>query len=714
MSGGGSPWGAFSSVTAGIAVSCGLRTDGTATCWGSDDPLDASLLAVPAHAFSAVSAGGSHSCGVRADDGAVVCWGKGDPSRLDAPAGAFVAVTVGNLHSCGLRADGTVLCWGGNPDGQSDAPAGSFAQIDAGNRHSCGVRADQTVACWGKNDQGQRGAPTGAFKAVSAGHGHACGLRADQTVECWGANAYGQSDPPQGTFSQVAAGDRYSCGLRTDGTIICWGTNFYGHVGAPSATQRIRCRPQGVAGFHLPDFADDGYTGFALVRDGTFDVLVAFTEFGDARHSEEFLPWRESLAHLDAVADYIEAQTYGHLDVRFTVAPQWLTASETAEEYLVDSVSSHRDHAISGRVVGRVSAEASRFVDVTNGGEHYDTLMVITPPSQFNRGAAGGLSRDIDESRASVLARLGSDAVRGVVMVGAFRDREWEVSPRSQLEAWVSIHELMHQLGLRDLYNLYSPDRFVIPPGRESDYVRAKFGMMGLWELRWPAPAGARELQGVTGTAHPASGPTVRDAVIWGQDTSFDAQETLGWWRWTRGWLAESQIVCLEPGAASARLAPVAAPGDDVGLVVVPVTSRQLLVLESRRRRGYDADQPFAQGLYHRPLPYEGVFAYTVDSHGGHLPISMVGDDGTGYARYSPVLQVGERATIDGGDGGPEIEITVVSDDGTDFQVDVEFEPPYLTKAKYDLEVTRTVATSSSNPADENVNDDAPAPNGYH
>ncbi len=698
MSGGGSPWGAFSSVTAGISVSCGLRTDGTATCWGSDDPRDASLLAVPAHAFSTVSAGAIHSCGVRAADDAIVCWGRGGPSRLNAPAGAFVAVTVGNLHSCGLRADGTVLCWGGNPDGQSDAPAGSFTQIDAGNKHSCGVRADQTVACWGEDDRGQLGAPPGAFTAVSAGHGHACGLRADQTVECWGANAYGQSDPPQGAFSQVAAGDLYSCGLRTDGTIMCWGTNFYGHVGAPSATQRIRCRPQGAAGFHRPVFADDGYTGSALVRDGTFDVLVAFTEFGDARHSEEFLPWRESLEHLDAVADYIEAQTYGHLDVRFTVAPQWLTASETAEEYLVDS--SNGDQALFGPVAGRVSTEASRFVDVTNGGEHYDTLMVITPPSQFNRGAARGFSWDIDESRASALARLGSDAVRGVVIVGAFRPREREVSPRSQLKAWVSIHELMHQLGLDDLYNLYSPDRFVIPPGRESDYVRAKFGMMGLGDLRWPAPAGARELQGVTGAAHPASGPTVRDALIWGYDTNFDAQETLGWWRWARGWLAESQMVCLEPGAASVRLAPVAAPGDDIGLVVVPVTSRQLLVLESRRRLGYDADQPFAQGMYYRPLPYEGVFAYTVDSQGGHLPISMLGDDGTGYAPHSPILMVGERAAIDGGDGGPEIEIAVVSDDGIDFQVDVEFEPPTLTKARYDLDVTRTFAalSSASNP----------------
>ena len=75
-----------SAVTAGEEHSCGLRTNGTITCWGNN-------ATAPDEQFSAV--GGR--------------W----------PAGQFSAVTAGrSIHTpaCGLRTDGTITCWGANTD----------------------------------------------------------------------------------------------------------------------------------------------------------------------------------------------------------------------------------------------------------------------------------------------------------------------------------------------------------------------------------------------------------------------------------------------------------------------------------------------------------------------------------------------------------------------------------------------------------------------
>ena len=63
-----------------------------------------------------------HSCGLRTD-GTITCWGSDIEGQLNAPAGQFSAVSAGGFHSCGLRTDGTITCWGNNDGGQADPSA---------------------------------------------------------------------------------------------------------------------------------------------------------------------------------------------------------------------------------------------------------------------------------------------------------------------------------------------------------------------------------------------------------------------------------------------------------------------------------------------------------------------------------------------------------------------------------------------------------------
>ena len=210
----------YTAVTAGPYHACGLRTEGTITCWGDNHSGQAEP---PDGTFSAVSAGWAHTCGLRTDS-TIACWGWNSRAQTNAPDGTFSAVSAGWAHTCGLRTDGTIACWGSDHNGQATGPDGKFAFVAAGGQHSCGLRPDGTAVCWGLDYNGQATPPEGRLEAITAGGDHTCGLRAGGTVECWGFNYDERAEPPEGSFSAVAAGVAHTCGLRADGAVECWGT----------------------------------------------------------------------------------------------------------------------------------------------------------------------------------------------------------------------------------------------------------------------------------------------------------------------------------------------------------------------------------------------------------------------------------------------------------------------------------------------------------
>jgi alpha-tubulin suppressor-like RCC1 family protein len=91
------PSGSFQSVSAGSWHSCGVRPDGAVECWGAGTTTDADCpsfltnsfncgqAAPPDGVYREVAVDSFHSCGVRTD-GSVTCWGYDANARLDAPA----------------------------------------------------------------------------------------------------------------------------------------------------------------------------------------------------------------------------------------------------------------------------------------------------------------------------------------------------------------------------------------------------------------------------------------------------------------------------------------------------------------------------------------------------------------------------------------------------------------------------------------------------
>ena len=244
-------------------VTCGIRAGGTAWCWGyasygrlgngtttpdrniPSQVRDNSGSATYWSDWKLMSAGNTSVCGIRTN-GTAWCWGEAlngklgngttTPDRnipsqvLDDTAGAtfwsdWTSISVGAQHACGIRTNGTAWCWGAAANGRlgnndtttnksrpsavlTSSGSGSWADwksVSAGYQHSCGIRRDGSAWCWGQGQGGRLGYgnattnsdpiqvrdSTGAsfwtdWVAVEAGEGHSCGVRANGTAWCWG------------------------------------------------------------------------------------------------------------------------------------------------------------------------------------------------------------------------------------------------------------------------------------------------------------------------------------------------------------------------------------------------------------------------------------------------------------------------------------------------------------------------------------------------
>ena len=161
--------------------------------------------------------------------------------------------------------------------------------------------------------------------------------------------------------------------------------------------------------------------------------------------------------------------------------------------------------------------------------------------------------------------------------------------------------------------------------------------------------------------------PTGNQAVSY---VTLLAEEMLAWSRWQLGWLDSTQISCVTETGASVTLGPVADPGDNVAMAAIPLSGTEVIVVESRRKIGYDTprEKHYADGVIETSpaLLTEGVLIYTVDAAlpSGQLPLmiatdtSNLGDTGNLQVDRYPLLTDGESVTIRG--------YTITVESGTD------------------------------------------------
>jgi alpha-tubulin suppressor-like RCC1 family protein len=260
------------SMSAGAYVAI-KSSDGTLV---ASDP-NGTLTLTPQGSFTQVSLNTkvqAHACGVRSD-GSVLCWGTNGYYESDPPNGTgFSDVYAGYQYSCALK-NGAVVCWGiGNNWGQSSPPPGTFVHLAFGNGQACGVLASGGLECWGA----AKVLPA-ALIHVTTDTEYTCGIAPDGTVLCWGwAGSQSWTSPPSGTFRDLGLGDDESCGIRTDMSVACWGSfsnNF------PLGNNYTRVVVRGEFGFALTTSgAMVGVAGTPTTPPGSFVDLCWGSQIG--------------------------------------------------------------------------------------------------------------------------------------------------------------------------------------------------------------------------------------------------------------------------------------------------------------------------------------------------------------------------------------------------------------------------------------------------
>ena len=360
------------------------------------------------------------------------------------------------------------------------------------------------------------------------------------------------------------------------------------------------CRPPSLSnvattvGFPLPDTVDPS--------SGRVKITVLFMDFPDAQAGHT--THAEIETGLPVMEEYLEAQSYGKLDLDIDVVHRWWRAPHPYGTYLAG------DAAGAIGLWPSAGEESVRLADNEYDFSDTDVVLTVFPSDHFGRGLA-----------------LGRAFADGTALSG-FRINTHPGTSNGVPWNWglTAAHELAHNFGLVDLYP-YDPSVHAAgEPPEGTAWVYLEFGLMGL-EARYSDV----------------------DHSLW----FATPVEMLAWTRWQLGWLDQAQVACGVRLGASVRLQPVAEPGTGIATIIVPLNEHEMIVVESRRRLGYDTAVPDTHQSGAMPrhgLLEEGVLVYTVDSRidSGQLPVTVAGSAGDSRTDGFPVLTPNESVTVRG------------------------------------------------------------------
>ena len=313
-------------ISSGTSFALSLGSDGTISCWGETDAVEAILCDVPDFDVQR-----GNNVRLTADGKAVVALdahgrpeidetgqksAKGNRYLVDQEEVRWSQVAAGNRHSCGITTEGEVYCWGSSrvasaiqiPIGilarqqDREMPSPRFYKVVAGDAHTCVLEHEANVdATTGAVNMGDTEIRAGQIAAGS--------------IVCWGDNSSNQTDVPgdphpvhrpplppgsartsgdaggpdsDGTaeseylYVDVTAGANHTCAVRTSGIVDCWGSDSHGQSSVPMQL-RVEFDPPSQQAVIGPD---GQLTTLEEARQGRFHSIEAGENYTCAINAE--------------------------------------------------------------------------------------------------------------------------------------------------------------------------------------------------------------------------------------------------------------------------------------------------------------------------------------------------------------------------------------------------------------------------------------------
>jgi alpha-tubulin suppressor-like RCC1 family protein len=228
-------------VSAGFRTICGIKTDGSAWCWGSNEygrlgdgttkyESSKPVRVVSDSGWRDVESAWRHTCGIKVD-GTQWCWGYGSGSvPVQRGAGTSWADLEGGYHyTCGLTADQGLGC---NPvvppaDPSTDPapvpPAGTWVDLAALSDTACALKAEGTIWCGPQASDNQLGTDTDW--AQISGSVRLCAVKSTGTLWCAvtsGTPSTMEQKSPDTDWVSTTVADQNGCATKSNGSGWCW------------------------------------------------------------------------------------------------------------------------------------------------------------------------------------------------------------------------------------------------------------------------------------------------------------------------------------------------------------------------------------------------------------------------------------------------------------------------------------------------------------